>query len=406
MNTVLPLLAVLILQAAPVKTEETPTTRLFVRTVPKGATIILDGKPLGTSDGLFLVPPGVHKITVEFDGYYPEVEKVDVPAQWITRVEFVLKQQSEPPKQPPNDQGKSRPDEKPPDGEPAPRADANSDAGSKRAGAYLARADVPEPVRSAMLTVLRQHPTQTRWSGRSGAMLFAVAAKSLPGGQIRQRAVPALLELTHMLAVHEVLKAKSLLDRYAATGLTDATTLREAVDEAAGQLRVSGEVKGVIHQTAVEGDFAVGYVIAEESALTAYLLQPVELEKVQVAYRDVMHRQARELMERSNWEDALLLWQHLHERKLVSQKLYLDAAGCFRQLGQDEDAVRVLTEAIDAFGQEGSPEFFEQAGDMALAIETEPAEALAEKAYRIASERLFETISQAQPQGGDENQPK
>ena len=98
-------------------------------------------------------------------------------------------------------------------------------------------------------------------------------------------------------------------------------------------------------------------------------------------------------MDRSNWKDALLLWHHLHARKLVSQQLYLDAASCFQHLNQIPDMLRVLSEAIDAFGKNATPEFLEKAGDMALAVETEPAQSLAEKAYRTASEQLKETIS-------------
>ena len=96
-------------------------------------------------------------------------------------------------------------------------------------------------MRDAMLTVLRQHPGETRWSGRSGSNLFAIAVKRLPSEQIRQQAGPALLNLTHMLAVQELLKAKSLLDRYAESGLTDATTLRQAVVAGGGQLGSDGE---------------------------------------------------------------------------------------------------------------------------------------------------------------------
>jgi len=196
-----------------------------------------------------------------------------------------------------------------------------------------------------------------------------------------------------MLAVHELLKAKSLLDRYAATGLDDATTLRAAVEQAAGKLEVTGKVKSLVHQAAVEGDFAVGYVMADQSALTAHLLEPAELEKVRTAYRDVMHGQAGDLMQRGNWEDALLLWRHLHQRKLVSQQLYLDAARCFEALGQHADAVRVLNEAMDAFGDSGSPEFFEQAGDLALDIQSDEAQSLAEQAYEKAIEGLKETVT-------------
>jgi hypothetical protein len=254
-----------------------------------------------------------------------------------------------------------------------------------------------------MLTVLRQHPGETRWSGRSGSSLFAIAVKRLPGNTVRQQAGSALLNFTHMLAVQELFKAKSLLDRYAASGLTDATTLRQAVSQAAGSLEVTGKVRGVQHQATIQGDFAIAYVLADESALSAHLLQPVELGRVQATYREVMHTQARDLMQRSNWKDALLLWQHLHTRKLVSPGLYLDAAQCFKQLGQDEDVVRVLGEAINTLDPKAGPEFLERAGDLALTIQTEGGQKLAEQAYRDASEGLKEQISQRVNGAGEED---
>lgn len=264
---------------------------------------------------------------------------------------------------------------------------------SQVASAYLSNAAISTPVRDAMLTVVRQHPNETRWAGRSGATLFGIATKRLPKEQMRQRATPAVLELTHTLAVHELLTAKSLLDRYSATGLTDATTLRQAVVEASGDLRLSGKAGKVVHQTTAKEDFAIAYAMADEAGLAAQLLQPQELETVRAAYRNVMHRQARELMRKSNWKDALLLWQHLHKRHLVSQQLYLDAAQCFKQLNQTQDMLHVLAEAVDAFGKNATPEFFEQAGDMALAVETDQGQSLAEKAYRMASDALKDTIS-------------
>jgi hypothetical protein len=244
-----------------------------------------------------------------------------------------------------------------------------------------------------MLAALRQHPGEARWSGCDGDLLFGIAIKPLPQRLSDPRAVPAMLELVHMQAVHEVLKAKSLLDRYAAAGLTDATTLRQAVEVAAGELNVTGKATGVVHQAARRGDVAVAYVLAEQTQLTAYLLQATELRKVQIAYRDVMHRQSRELMARAAWSDALLLWRHLHQRRLVSQQLYVDAARCFQHVGQASDAVRVLNEAIETFESSGTAEFFEQAGDIALEIETDPAQALAERAYGMAIDRLRETVT-------------
>jgi hypothetical protein len=352
-----------------------------VRTVPSGAAVLLEGKPLGKSDAIFSVSSGTQTVLVELDGYLPEQRRVEIRAAEITRVELELKRR-------PETAGQTA----------APiagktDAEKNDDAASKAATAYLANADLPAPVRDAMLTVLRQHPTELRWSGRAGTTMFAVAAKRVPSGPTRQQAVPAMLNLTGMLAFQELLKAKSLLDRYAAVGLTDATTLQQAVVETAGALQVKGNASTVVQGAAVRDDFAIAYVTAEEQSLLARLLQETELEKVRTAYRDVMHRQARELMQRSNWKDALLLWQHLHQRKLVSQQLYLDAASCFQHADQVPDMLRVLSEAIDTFGKSATPEFLEKAGDMALAVETEQAQKLAEKAYRMASEQLKDTIS-------------
>ena len=396
MNTSLAFVALLAVVAPPLQALEEPHTRLFVRTIPPGAKVILDGEVLGESDGLFLVSAGVRKITVELDGYHPNGQQVRLRDGWITRVELVLAKQREPPERPAPPEPSTAQTHK-------PNVPADPAAGSQAAAAYVSRADIAEPVRAAMLTVLRQHPGETRWSGKAGPTLFAVAVKSLPGGQMRKRATPALLELTHMLAVQELLKAKSLLDRYAATGLDDATTLRQAVEEAAGKLEVSGKVKGVVHQATVQDEFAVGYVIGEESALTAHLLEPTELEKVQAAYRLVMHRQARALMEREDWSEALLLWQHLHQRELVSQALYLDAARCLKQLEKPGDAVQVLNEALESFGDEATLSFLEQAGDVALSIPTDEAQDLAVRAYERACDKISLMVSEGPSKTGPEN---
>jgi hypothetical protein len=377
------LLAFWSLGTPPLVTAPTPATRLYVRTVPPGATVILDGRSLGTSEGLFLVPPGVAKITIELDGHQPVTRQIEIPAQRITRVELELPKLVNARDKPPPGTGNA----------------AEAGVASSVVLTCLTRANLSEVVREAMLTVLRQHPGENRWCGHVGSTMFGIAVKPLPSGDVRQRVTPTLLELTHLWAMQELLRAKSLLDRYADAGLTDATTLREAIVEAAGKLQVTGQAIGAVHQSAVQGDYAVAYVLAEEPALTAHLLQPVELEVVRNAYRTVMHRQAQELMKRSAWKEALLLWQHLHQRKLVSPRLYLDATRCFKELGQQQDAVRLLTEAIDTFQKDAPPDFLEEAGDMALAIETAPAQALAERAYRMASERLRETVSPSYSQG-------
>ncbi|MBN2021157.1 MAG: PEGA domain-containing protein [Pirellulales bacterium] len=92
MNAVLTCLAVLSAAVtAQVESTETPASRIYVRTVPQGAQIVVDGQKLGASDGLFLVPAGVRKLTIEMDGYDPQTRRVDVRDGWITRVVVELK---------------------------------------------------------------------------------------------------------------------------------------------------------------------------------------------------------------------------------------------------------------------------------------------------------------------------
>jgi hypothetical protein len=71
-----------------VTTSPTPTTRLFVKTVPQGAQVTLDGTPLGPSDGLFIVPPGTSRVRVEFENSEPQERVVEIAAGRITRLEL------------------------------------------------------------------------------------------------------------------------------------------------------------------------------------------------------------------------------------------------------------------------------------------------------------------------------
>lgn len=359
------LLALTLLVSMPAAAKDIPA-RLYVRTTPPGAKVILDGKRIGVSDELFVVAPGRHVVRLVREGFVSQQHRLDLPAERITRLVVVMKRIA------------------------APVADSSA---ARAAEAFVRRAKVPQAARSAILTVLRQHPGESRWCGQSGVTLFALAAKRLPKGAVRQRVAPTLLNLCHSLAVHELLTAKSLLDRYRSAGLDDATTLRQAVTAAAGELEITGRTQGVEARASVDGDFAVAYVLAEGPKLTAHLLEETQLAKVRDAYRDVMHKQARGLMARKNWKDAVLLWRHLHARKLASQALYLDAAKCFKELHQTEDAIRILTEAVTAFEQTATAAFLEQAGDVALSLETPAAEKLAEQAYKAASARLKDSIT-------------
>jgi hypothetical protein len=94
MNAILFAAAVLILGAPEVQATPQPQTQLYVKTAPPGATLTLDGKTLGKSDGLFEVAPGSHKLTLQMDGYAQEERSIETPRGEITRVEVELKNRS------------------------------------------------------------------------------------------------------------------------------------------------------------------------------------------------------------------------------------------------------------------------------------------------------------------------
>ncbi|MCP4453170.1 MAG: PEGA domain-containing protein, partial [Planctomycetes bacterium] len=85
MNVLLCTLALFYATTGQVETSGTADTLLYIRTVPSGAQILLDGKPLGNSDGLFPVKPGRYKIVVDLEGHEPQNQQISVRDGKITR---------------------------------------------------------------------------------------------------------------------------------------------------------------------------------------------------------------------------------------------------------------------------------------------------------------------------------
>ena len=350
-----------------------PPTRLYVKSDPSGAEVAVDGKPVGQSDGLFELTPGDHSVRIFLPGRRLIERQTHLPAGQITRLEFTLEMLFATTRVTPAT---------------SPSPDAPSDtAAIDAASGFVSASDVSDATKHAMLIVIRQHPDRSRWSGQIDDTLFGLAIKKLPANP-EHPAIPALVHLAQALAFNELLTAKSILDLYRAADLTDATTLRQAVEGTADGLRVTGSTAGAKQQAGPFGGYAVAFILAQDSALRAELSQPPQVEAVRQAYREVMHAEARQLMARQNWADALLLWQHLHQRRLVSQALYLDAATCFVQLHEPNDAIKILSESLDAFRVEGSEEFFEGAGNLAMKLSSPAAQAVAVRAYELASQRL------------------
>jgi len=73
-----------------VKTKKTASTRLYVETNPPGATILLNGKVLGVSNGLFSVGAGEYEITIVAPGYEAVRRQVKVRGKRIGELRLDL----------------------------------------------------------------------------------------------------------------------------------------------------------------------------------------------------------------------------------------------------------------------------------------------------------------------------
>lgn len=73
-----------------VANQNEPQTLLFVRTAPAGASIRLEGKELGKSDGIFPVDPGTYKIVIDLTGHEPNQQQITIREGRITRIELTL----------------------------------------------------------------------------------------------------------------------------------------------------------------------------------------------------------------------------------------------------------------------------------------------------------------------------
>jgi hypothetical protein len=82
-------------EVEPTKTGKTRDTLLYVRTDPPGATVFLNGKELGKTNGLFPVEPGNGTVLLELAGHEAGRRPVIIRANGITRVELKLAPQVE-----------------------------------------------------------------------------------------------------------------------------------------------------------------------------------------------------------------------------------------------------------------------------------------------------------------------
>ncbi len=78
------------LGALAIGSSEEPPTEVYVETDPPGAVVIVDGKEVGTSPGLFEVEPGTREIVVKSADHDSTKEEVDARGSRITKIRLQL----------------------------------------------------------------------------------------------------------------------------------------------------------------------------------------------------------------------------------------------------------------------------------------------------------------------------
>jgi hypothetical protein len=91
MNAIFFAAAILALGMQDVETSPESATQLYVKTVPTGAQVAIDGAPVGKSDKLFNVTAGAHKVSLSLEGYVPVERSVKAAEGEITRLEVEMK---------------------------------------------------------------------------------------------------------------------------------------------------------------------------------------------------------------------------------------------------------------------------------------------------------------------------
>ncbi len=252
----------------------------------------------------------------------------------------------------------------------------------------LDESSLDEPLRAAITATIRNQPQLRQWGGEHDDLLFGAAVRPLPKGGLRKRATPITLSAAQGIAIHEMLITKVVLERYGDAGLTDVDALRQSLLKASSELRVKGRVQDARQEAATQGEFAVGYVVARRDALTAHLLTEANLSAVKHGYRDALHQRLRALMRQDKWGDALIVWQHLDERKLENAKLLLDVAKCFQHQAEPNKSLAALVRARELDADQVTVDFLTELGDVALLLEMDTANDFAEVAFVEALRRF------------------
>ena len=194
----------------------------------------------------------------------------------------------------------------------------------------------------AMLDVLERHPESDRWSGNDKKQIFGIVVVPFTDRDVKDDDLGMFRKTAGQLATKEMLLAKVLLDRFAETGLTDPGTLRQAAAEANESLVVRAKIDYSIKETYIEGKRIIGIAVADREKITTTVTDQVQTKAVRDAYRQLVRRDAATLIQKRNFEQALLRLQELRKADLFDRECLSDVLRCFVGLDRPDEAEKIV----------------------------------------------------------------
>ena len=222
-----------------------------------------------------------------------------------------------------------------------------------------------------------------RWEGSRGDDVFVVVAKPMPRSTGGARTGPAAVKMVSVVAFNELLRTSKAVRKFADCGLDDSDILKKAIERSG----LTGVLKGVRHEEAVSGNFAVGYAVVDAEQVVAAASSEANTAAVVRAYLQCMQEKVVALIETKKADEALALCHALRAKRLASGDLLLATAQCLHAMGKNDEAVECIRGDFPVFVERSSASFLQRVGDMALQY---GAKDLARDAYRAATQKMLE----------------
>lgn len=216
-----------------------------------------------------------------------------------------------------------------------------------QAAEVVARQVESVAMEKAILSALGRHPRSDRWSGNTEQQVFGIVVVPFTDRDVQDGDLPMFRKTAGLLASKEMLLAKVFLDRYAALGLTDSGTLREAILTANESLAVHAMIEYALKETSIQRKHIVGIAIADREKIATTMTGPTLTNSVCNAYRKLVRMDTAALIQKQKFESALLRLQELRKANLFDQECLIDVLQCFVGLDQSDEAGKIVENFVD-----------------------------------------------------------